>query len=406
MTAFCKENTVRRLTPVLAGFTLVATIAACSGGGEGAEETDEPITVGYITPLTGDFSPLGTDNQKAVELAVEQINSEGGLLGREIDLVTHDDQSNPDEAILAFNEIMNDEPAAIIGSAFSNSAMALLEQVEREQIPYISPTPADEQVDPLRDHVFVVPALATTYAQRALQYFSDEGMTDVAVAYSETAYGVSGFLALEKDATQYGIELVSVEEFEQETTDFGHIVSEVEAADADATLFWATGPPAVIFAEQYAGAGVDTPLVMTGAQASHLWTEPAGAAAEGVTVLSSIGVVGDALPESEQRDVVMEMHEAFEEEHGYVPPQFAQDGYSAVMLLAAAIEEAGNTDRAEIREALENLSLTTPNGEFNYSEVDHSGITEDAVAVTTVENGEFVATDWSLEQFDRVYGEG
>lgn len=393
---------MRRTTALLASLTLTTALASCAT--DDATD-DDPITIGYITPLTGDFSPLGTDNEKAVELAVTHINDDGGVLGRPLQLNTHDDQSNPDQAILAFNEIMNDEPAAIIGSAFSNSAMALLEQIEREQIPYISPTPADEQVNPLRDHVFVVPALAGAYAERALQYFDAEGIDQVAVAYSETAYGIAGHEAMVDASDDYDIELTLEEEFEQETTDFSHIIAAVEASDADATMLWATGPPGVILTEQYAGADVDTPLVVTGSQASHLWTEPAGAAAEGVTVLSSLGVVGEHLPPGEQHDVVADMTDAFEAEHDYPPPQFAQDGYSAVMILAAALEEADSTEHADIRDALENLTLTTPNGTFTYSPTDHSGLDADAIAVSTVEDGTFVPTQWTLDQFDDQFGD-
>lgn len=399
---------MRRSTTLLASLTLAAAMAACDAS-PGADDAEGPIQVGHITPLTGDFSPLGTDTTNAVELAVAQINDDGGILGREIELITRDDQSNPDEAILAFNEIMDDEPAAVIGSAFSNSAMALMEQIEREQVPYISPTPADEQLDPLRDHVFVVPALAGTYAERALSYFNAEGIEEVVVAYSETSYGESGHNALTETAGDHGVELVAEENFEQDTTDFGHIIAEIESADPDAVLFWGTGPPASIFTAQYAGAEIDIPLTMTGAQASHLWVDPtedsAPGSTEGVTVLTSVGVVGADLPEGEQRDVVVEMTEAFEAEHDYPPPQFAYDGYSTVMLLAAAIEDAGSTERADIRDALENLTLTTPNGTFTYSDSDHSGLTADAIAVTTVEDGQFVANDWTLAEFDRVYGE-
>ncbi len=394
---------MRRSIPLLAGVALVLATTACdSSGGDGS---DDPIPVGYITPLTGDYSPLGTDNEKAVELAVDEVNSDGGVLGRELELISHNDESNPDQAIQGFNEIMNEEPAAIIGSASSNSAAALMEQVEREEIPYVSPTPADEQVNPVRDNVFVVPAIAGTYAERSLQYFQDEGITDVAVAYSATSYGTAGYEAMSEMAEDYGVNLVMEEEFEQDTTDFSHITSEVETANPDATLFWATGPPGVVFTEQYAEAGVDTPLVMTGSQASHLWTEPAGEATEDVTVLSSVGVVGDYLPAGEQKDVIEDMTESYREAYGEAPPQFAQDGYSSVQLLVAAIEEAGSAEPDDIRNAMENLSLTTPNGGFEYSEDDHAGIGPEAVSVNVVEDSEFVPTEWAIERFDETYAE-
>lgn len=383
-------------------FLAVLLGTGCSPGEE--EGSDEPIVVGYITPLTGGYSALGSDNELAVELAVEQINDDGGLLGRPIELVTRDDQSSPDQSVLAFNDLQSEDPVAIIGSAFSDSAMATLPAVERSGIPYISPTPADEQLDPLRDEVFVVPATASAYAERALEYFSAEGMTRVSVAYSATSYAVAGYLAMDELAADYEIDLVAVGEYEQDTTDFGHILTTMDEEEPDALLFWGTGPPGVTFTQQYAAVNADVPLVLTGSQASHLWSEPAGDDAEGVTVLSSIGVVGEHLPESEQKDSIMETVAAFSEEHGYDPPQFAMDGTSSVQLLAAAIEEAGSTESEEILEALENLTLVTPNGTYSYGPDDHAGITTDAISVNTFEDGEFVPVPWSLDQFDDVYG--
>lgn len=391
---------MRRTLPLALALALAASSACAT-----AESGDEgPIKVGYISPITGTYSALGTDNQKAVELAVDQINADGGLLGREVELLTRNDQSSPDQSVLAFNDLQGSDPVAVIGSAVSDSALATIPAVERHGIPYLSPTPADEQLDPLRENVFVVPATTSLYAQRIMEYLQAEGMTRVAVAYSSTAYALAGFEAMEEEAADYGLELVFTNEYQQDTSDFQHVFSGMQGDDPDVLVFWGSGPPGVTFAQQYATAEVDTPLVMTGAQASHLWLEPAGGAAEGVTVLSAIGVVGDHLPEGEQKDVITEMSEAFEAEYGYAPPQFAQDGYSAVMLLAAAIEEAGSADREAVRDALEDLTLTTPNGTFSYSATDHSGLTTDAISVNTVQDGAFVPVPWSQEQLDSVFG--
>jgi branched-chain amino acid transport system substrate-binding protein len=392
---------VRRYLSVLAFLALAAT--ACGGGGE-ETAADDAVRVGYITPLTGGYSALGTDNELAVELAVERVNADGGVLGRPIELITRDDQSEPDQAVLAFNDIQSQDPVAVIGSAVSDSAMATIPAVERSGIPYISPTPADEQLDPLRDEVFVVPATAAAYAERALQYFQAEGMTEISVAYSATAYAVAGFLATEELADEYGIEIAAVNEYQQDTTDFGHVFSEMDSVDPDALLFWGTGPPGVTFTQQYASVEAEVPLVMTGAQASHLWLEPAGEAAEGITVLSSIGVVGEHLPEGEQKQVVDEVSAAFTEAHGHAPPQFALDGYSAVMLLVQAIEDAGSTEHADILAALEELTLVTPNGTYSYSDSDHAGIGTEAVSVNTVEDGAFVPVPWAAQQLDADYG--
>ncbi|XVU29771.1 ABC transporter substrate-binding protein [Actinoplanes sp. CA-054009] len=384
---------MRRSVPLLA-FALVLT-ACSSSGGEGSDDT---IKVGQIVSLTGNYSPLGTENQKSVALAVEQINAAGGIDGRKITLTVKDDKSLPDQAVLAFNELKGDSDA-VIGSPFSNSALATVPLVDREEIPYLSLTPADEQVKPVHPYVFVVPALSGTYAEAALQYFQAQKLSKVAVAYdTKSSYAVAGFKGLEAKAGQYGVTLNPIEQFQTTATEFGAVFTHVRSSDAQALMVWATGAPAVALTKQYAASGLTIPLVLTGAQASKLFLDPAGAAAEGAVVASSIGVVGDTLPAGEQKTAIEELSKPFEAKYGYPPPQFAQDGYSGVKLLAAALKAAGGTDKKKVRDALEGLTLTTPNGTYKYSATDHSGLTTDYIAITTVTKGAFVPTDYSARK--------
>jgi len=140
---------------------------------------------------------------------------------------------------------------------------------------------------------------------------------------------------------------------------------------------------------------------MTPSQASKLWLDPVGAAGEGVSVLSSIGVVGEYLPDGPQKKIIEKMAVPFEKKHGYAPPQFAQDGYSACVILFEAIKKAGSTDRKEIQKALENLTVLTPNGKYTYTATDHAGLTRDYISVNVVKDGKFVPTDWAKEQLAR-----
>ncbi|MFC4069089.1 ABC transporter substrate-binding protein [Actinoplanes subglobosus] len=381
---------MRRLGPLLLALALVLT--AC---GNETADGDDPIRVGQIVSLTGNYSPLGTENQKSVALAVEKINAAGGIGGRRIELSVRDDKSLPDQAVLAFNELKDDSDA-IIGSPFSNSALATIPLVDREEIPYVSLTPADEQVNPVHPYVFVVPALAGTYAEAALQYFQSTKITRVALAYdTKSSYAVAGAKGLQAKAAQYGVTVNPIEEFQTTATEFGAVLTHVRSSDAQALMVWATGAPAVALTKQYAASGLTVPLVLTGAQASKLFLEPAGPAAEGAVIASSVGVIGEYLPAGELKTAVDELTSAFTAKYGYPPPQFAQDGYSGVKLLAAAISKAGGTDRAKVRDALEGLTLTTPNGTYTYSATDHSGLTTDFIAITTVEGGKFTPTDFT-----------
>jgi branched-chain amino acid transport system substrate-binding protein len=393
---------VRRPTLLLGTITLALTVAACGGDEPQPAGEQGPIRIGQIVSLTGNYSALGTENQKSVGLAVAQINDAGGVLGRRLELTVKDDKSQPDQSVLAFNELKADSDL-IIGSPFSNSALATIPLVDREEIPYLSLTPADEQVNPVHPYVFVIPATSATYAERILQYYKAIGLTKVAVAYdTRSSYATAGFKGMEAKASQYGVTLTTIEEFQTTATEFSSVFAHVKTSGAQALVVWVTGPPAVAFTKQYATAGLGIPLMLTGAQASKLFLDPAGPAAEGVTVASSIGVVGSHLPAGPQQDAINELATAFSGRFGYPPPQFAQDGYSAVKLLKAAIEKAGSTDRVKVRDALEGLTLLTPNGTYEYSATNHSGMKPDFISINTVTGGAFVPTDWAKTELAKL----
>ena len=357
------------------------------------------IQVGLIASLTGKFSALGSEDKKAVELAIEQVNAKGGLLGKKLSLLTRDDQTLPDKSVLAYGELKAANVVAVIGSAFSNSALATIPFADRDGIPYLSLTPAEEQVQPIKPFVFVIPALSNAYAERYLEYLQTQKIKKIAVAHdTKGAYAVAGYKATMALAPRYGIEIVKDEEFESATSDFSPLFTHVKASKAQAFLFWGTGPSGVTVTKQYAAANIKLPLLMTPSQASKLWLEPVGTAGEGVTVLSAIGVVGEYLPDGPQKRVIAEMATPYQAKYGYSPPQFAQDGYSACLLLFEAIRKANSTKHDDVQKSLEHLTLLTPNGQYHYAPTDHSGLTRDFISVNVVTGGKLVPTAWAKEQ--------
>jgi len=366
----------------------------------------ETIRVGLIASLTGKFSALGSEDKKAVDLAVEQINAAGGLLGKKVEILTRDDQTLPDKSVLAYNDLKAQNVVAVIGSVFSNSALATIPLTQTDGIPYLSLTPAEEQVVPLKPFVFVIPALANAYAERYLEYMHDQKIKKIAVAHdTKGAYAISGYNATKALASKYGVQIVRDEEFETTTNDFSPMFTHIKGSGAEALLFWGTGPTGVTVTKQHAAAGVKVPLFLTPGQASKLWLDPVGPAGNGVTVLSAIGVVGEYLPDGPQKQVIQQMAAPFQQKHGYPPPQFAQDGYSACLLLFEAIKKAGSTERPKIQQALDNVSLLTPNGKYQYTPTDHSGLSRDYISVNLVVEGKFVPTDWAKAKLTRVVAE-
>jgi branched-chain amino acid transport system substrate-binding protein len=391
---------VRRFVPLLTATALA--LSACGGGGSGGSDS-ATIKIGFIESLTGNYAPLGGEAKKTVDLAVEQLNQAGGLHGRRIELITLDDKSAPDQGVLHFNKLKSQKVTAVIGSTFSNVALAVQPLAEREKIPYISLAPADAQVNPVRKYTFVVPAISSTYAVAMLQYWQAHKITKVAVAYdTKSAYSVAGFAGMKANAARHGVEIVRTEPYETTATDFSPMFTHVRGSGAQAFMAWASGAPGVTLAKQYATAGLDLPLFFTGSQASKLWLDPVGKASEGAYVSSAVGVVGDVLPDGKLKQSIQEMAVPFKQKHGYDPPQFAMDGYAGVKLLAAAIQKAGGTDQQKIRDALETLTLVTPTGKYTYSPTDHSGLRPTDISMNRVENGKLVPTEWSRKRLAEI----
>jgi branched-chain amino acid transport system substrate-binding protein len=253
--------------------------------------------------------------------------------------------------------------------------------------------------DGSNDYAFTCVAIPELYAEAMVDYLESEGIESLAIAYTaEDPYGKNGNAATVAAAEAAGIEVLVDEPIDVAATDFTAAVSKVKAAEPDAFLVWVAGPASVIITKQFAGSGI--PLLMTGAQASHLYVEPAGAEGEGVVMTSSIAVPGRELPAGPLKDAVDAFADPWLKQNDVYPPQFAFDGAAGIQLLVAAIEEAGSTDREQVRDALESLDLLTPIGRFQFSEDDHGGLGKDAIAIVEVKDGELMATPYSREAFE------
>jgi len=389
-----------RMASLLAAVLVAAAPAVLAGcGSDGDDSASGPIRVGLTVPLTGNYQALGTGDQQGAQIAVDQINADGGIDGRKIELVVKDDKTQPDQSVLAFNAHKSEGAVAVIGSSFSNSALATIPLAERNSMPYLSLAAADQQVDPIRKFAFQIPARSSTYAEQTLKYLQATNVTKIALAHdTKSSYAVAGYEAVKEKAQDYGVTVVVDRTFDTGTQDFSSVYAPVRASDAQAVFLWATGPPAVIATKQFAASGLPIPLILTGAQATPLFTKPAGAAAEKVILSSSIGAIAPKLPPGDLKTSVDGLAVDYQKKYGTPPPQFALDGYCGVQVLAEAIRKAGSTDGKKVQAALEELSLLTPNGRYEYGKDDHSGLSTDNIAIAQITGGQFLPTPWMTQQ--------
>lgn len=376
------------------------SLAACGSEGSSGTSDSGPISIGMVAPLTGPLAPLGIGDKAAAEQEVAAINEAGGIDGREIKLTIVDDKSDVPQSVTEYGKMAaNKDISVILSSANVSASTAIGPTAMSRKVPTLALGPVTAFVDGKNPYAFTIPASPKAYAQKLVDYFVDQDVKTLSIAYNgKDVYGPTGNDATKAAAKAAGIDVVMDEPLDPGATDFTPLVTKAKNAGADAFLVWAAGPAPVILAKQLQGSGVS--MVATGANASNLFTEPAGKAAEGMVMASSIAVPGKDLPDGPLKKLIDDFAGPWEKTNkGIFPPQFAFDGVTGIQLVKAAVEKAGSTDREDIRNALESLDVLTPTGRFTYSKSDHGGLDKSAVAIVEVKDGAFTATKFSREQF-------
>jgi branched-chain amino acid transport system substrate-binding protein len=357
------------------------------------------ILIGQLVSRTGN-NPGGKDNEMGAALAAKQLNAAGGLLsGRHIRLIVADDQTQADGAVAAFQRLAREGIAAVVGTSFSNASLAVIPYADLLRVPHISTGAADAQVEPVRPFTYMTSLTGRMVAEQLLRYLQHRGVKRLAVIYdSDSQFAKNGWIKQRALLSTYGIELSNEQAVKVDSRDFTAAINGVLNSDAQAVMGWLTGPPAIGFVKQYAQTPKRPPLFMSHGVAGPAFVNTLGAAAESVTVATSLAGVAAQLPDSEIRRVALAMTQSFEKAYGHSPTQFAIDGYVAVQLIAAAIKEAKSDDPSLVQASLDRLRLLTPQGEYHYSTTDHSGLDVDDVVITEIREGKYVLTDWSKQR--------
>jgi branched-chain amino acid transport system substrate-binding protein len=136
----------------------LVVLAACERRDAGGVATTGPILVGMYGSLTGDGASFGQSSREGTELAVDEINAAGGLLGgRRIQLIVEDDQSKAEEASSAVTKLITqDRVIAVLGEVASSRSLAAAPVAQRHQVPMITPSSTNEKVTQIGDYVFRV----------------------------------------------------------------------------------------------------------------------------------------------------------------------------------------------------------------------------------------------------------
>ena len=380
---------------------VLLTCTACAGGSAASSSSSKaPIKVGLLTSLTGNYAPLGSQDELAATQMVNRLNQRGGIGGRKITLDIKNDNSDPNQTVVAFNQLVDDGVVAMEGPPQSTAELAIQSLVDQRQIPDVSVGAADQQTIPVHPYMWQTTPLSSQVASTMVHYLKAQGKTKVAtLTDTKNAYAVAGEAAFSKLAQQSGLQLVDAETFELGQTDFSPQFARIVAGHPDFFVVWSTGAPPVVITKQWAAGHSGIPLMMSAAEASPLYIQPSGAAAEGVYIQATLGVVGQSVPAcNEFKDKIAAFAGPYQKANKIYPPQFAWDSMVAMSLLFDAIQRKGATS-ADIKAGLNSINLNTPQGHYTFTRGRHYGLPNSSNLMTQVQNGQMVPVGISSGAF-------
>lgn len=328
----------------LAGTMLIAGFLLLAGCGKGAEKAGDTIRIGVAGPMTGDQSKMGIDFKNGVELAVEEWNAKGGVLGKKITISVGDDQHDPKQAVSVANKLVNDGIAGVIGHFNSSCSLPASSTYHQAGIPMITPASTNPKLTEQGfDKVFRICGRDDQQGRVAADFVLNKlGKKKVAVVHDKTTYG-QGLADEFKKALGSGAEVVAYEGVTQGDKDFKAVLSAIKTKKPEVIYFGGVYPEAGLIAKQARELGVDAAFVSGDGTIDTKFIEIAGAAAEGTYLTFS--------PDPNNIPTAKAFLDAYHKKYGDHGP-YSIYAYDAANIMLDAIQKAGVTDGKKVAEII------------------------------------------------------
>ncbi|MGS4887967.1 ABC transporter substrate-binding protein [Roseibium sp. MB-4] len=336
--------------------TLLAAVAALSLGV--AVASAEPVKVGMITTLSGGGAGLGIDVRDGFMLAVKQSGNE------EIEVIIEDDQRKPDVAVKLADKLVQAENVDVLtGLIWSNLAMAVIPSVTAQGKFYLSPNAGPSMLAGKGCHpnYFNVAWQNDNLHEAAGAFANVEGYKNsfiLAPNYPAGKDALTGYKRLYKG------DLAGELYTKLGQTDYAAELAQIRASGADSVYFFLPGGMGISFLKQYAGSGIDLPVV-----------GPAFSFDQGILQAVGDAALGVRNTSQWSKDINTPVNNAFVEsfqaEYGRLPSLYASQGFDTANLLLSAMAKADVKDADAFREALREADFKSTRGEFRFGPNNH-----------------------------------
>ncbi|MDO5718641.1 MAG: ABC transporter substrate-binding protein [Tissierellia bacterium] len=370
---------MKRFKIMWLAIALMLMLSACSSGDTGKEEaknettessaestgSGDKIKVGGLGPLTGDVAIYGVTATNGVKLAFEEINANGGILGKEVEFVLYDEKGDPTEAVTAYNRLVDEGIDALIGSITSKPTLAVAEVAKNDGIPMITPTGTQKNITEGKDNVFrtcfIDPFQGVILAKFAKNDLNAKTVAVISNTSDDYSIGVKD--AFIKEAEAQGLEVVADEGYGASDSDFKSQLTKMVGLKPDVLVIPDYYKVVALITSQAREVGLESTFIGPDGWDGVLSTLDA----------SNIDVVDDSyftnhFSVKDEADNVKKFVESYKEEFGEEPSAFAALGYDTAYILKEAMEKAGSTDKAAVVDAIKNIEFNGVTGKLRFDE--------------------------------------
>lgn len=366
---------VRGFRPVGVAFLLLASVAcqgtAAPASGGPDQGGGEPIPIGAIVSSTGNLASFGQDMLAGMQLYVDEVNAEGGIDGRPLELISIDDESKPEQALAAAKRLTEQEDVVAIGgpdsTAVSASAQSYADQAE---VPMIGCICLVGEMTPYTFSAF--PLLRQMDNQ--VEFAERNDVTDIGILTQAGALAEIRRTVDVPNLERLGMNVVGFEQLQPTDTDATALLARLRSNGAEQVFLAANGGLAATAVKNFKSLNYPGYLWTWAGNANGAFIDLVADAADVVNVQGLKILVYDELPDSDPaKERLTAFAEAYVEKNDRQPAVYSAVGYDAMLSIGEAIRSAG-PDREAIRDALETQELQGLNGTIARSPEEHNGL--------------------------------
>ena len=336
-------------------FLSFAGLVVCAGSGLALGA--DPVKIGLVTALSGQSALAGEALSRGLQLAIDEINARGGVLGgRQLELVRRDDESNPAKGVIAAKELMYKEKVAVLfGGLDTPVSMAIVPLVNQEKMPFMGPWAAGTGIT----QNGAKPNFA--FRVSAVDDIVDVGMLDYAQRNFKSAkpgmilinnpWGESNEKGLKTALSTKGMVFAGVEKFEANDIDMVPQLTRLKAAGADTLFLVGNVGPSAQVVKSLDRMGWKVPVVSHWGPAGGRFTELAGPNGKNVHFVQTYSFFGPQSKVGQQViKAMMAKYPNIKAPGDITPAVGVANAYDGMHLAAMAIQAAGSTDGDAIRQ--------------------------------------------------------